>query len=85
MFKIGEFSKIIKVSIRLNISIGTKSTEIGYINRNNQQNKGRSEKWGTDHMQWFYHMECLNCGHKYYANGSEIWQRKCPTCQGGKA
>lgn len=65
--------------------IGMKSTEIGYVNKNNQQNKGKSEKSGTDHMQWFYHMECLNCGNKYYANGSDIWQRKCPTCQGGKA
>lgn len=26
-------------------------------------------------------MECLNCGHNYRANGTDIWQRKCPKCQ----
>lgn len=26
-------------------------------------------------------MECLDCGYKYYANGSDIWLRKCPQCQ----
>ncbi len=40
---------------------------------------------GTDNQQWFYEMECLGCGYKYYANGSDIWQRKCPKCQGGRA
>ncbi len=29
-------------------------------------------------------MECLNCGYKYYANGSDIWLRKCPQCQSMK-
>lgn len=61
-----------------------KSTEVGYINDNDQKNNGRSNERGTDHGQWFYYMECLRCGHKYYANGSDIWQRKCPNCQGGK-
>ena len=61
-----------------------KSTEKGYINKNNQKNNGISPHEGTDNNQYFYEMECLNCGHKYYANGSDIWQRKCPVCQGGK-
>jgi len=60
------------------------TTEAGYINKNNQLNHGRSEKEGNDHNQYFYNMECLLCGHTYYANGSDIWQRKCPKCQGGK-
>lgn len=60
------------------------TTEAGYINKNNQLNHGRSEKEGNDHNQYFYNMECLLCGHTYYANGSDIWQRKCPNCQGGK-
>ena len=25
-------------------------------------------------------MECLECGHKYLANGCDIWLRKCPAC-----
>ena len=60
-----------------------KSTDIGYINKNQQKNLGRTDTPGTDHNQYFYEMECLNCGHKYYANGSDIWHRKCPGCQGG--
>ncbi len=61
-----------------------KWTETGSINKNNQRNNGRTDERGTDNGQWFYEMECLNCGHKYKANGSDIWQRKCPQCQGGK-
>ena len=57
----------------------------GYINKNNQKNNGITPHEGTDNNQHFYEMECLNCGHKYYANGSDIWQRKCPVCQGGKS
>lgn len=62
-----------------------KTTEEGYINKNNQQNNGRTTMSGTDYNQYLYEMECLNCGHKYYANGSDIWLRKCPNCQGGKS
>lgn len=61
-----------------------KYTEAGTINRNNQRNNGKTNLPGTDNEQWFYEMECLNCGHKYHANGSDIFQRKCPKCQGGR-
>lgn len=61
-----------------------KTTEKGYLNKNNQKNNGRTNKPGTDFGQWFYEMECMNCGHKYNANGTDIWQRKCPKCQGGR-
>lgn len=60
-----------------------KTTETGYINKNNQRNAGKTDMQGTDHGQYLYAMECLNCGHKYFANGSDIWLRKCPECQGG--
>ena len=59
-----------------------KTTETGYINKNNQRNAGKTDMQGTDHGQYLYAMECLNCGHKYFANGSDIWQRKCPECRG---
>ena len=62
----------------------TNSTETGYINKNNQRNNGCTYTHGTDYNQKFYSMECLSCGHKYRANGTDIWQRKCPQCQGGK-
>jgi hypothetical protein len=61
------------------------STEIGFINKNNQRNNGKTNLQGTDNNQFFYEMECLNCGHIYHANGTDIWQRKCPLCQGGKS
>ena len=61
-----------------------KSTDAGYVNKKNQKNLGKTTKPGTDNNQWFYEMECLDCGHKYYANGSDVWQRKCPKCQGGQ-
>lgn len=61
-----------------------KSTEAGYVNKKNQKNLGKTSKPGTDNNQRFYQMECLDCGHQYFANGSDIWQRKCPNCQGGQ-
>ena len=60
------------------------STESGFVNKNNQRNNGRTDKPGTGNGQWFYDMECLKCGHTYYANGHDIWLRKCPKCQGGR-
>jgi predicted Zn-ribbon and HTH transcriptional regulator len=60
------------------------TTVSGYINRNRQKNVGETGEPGTDHMQQLYLMKCLDCGYEYKANGSDIWQRKCPKCQHGK-
>lgn len=60
------------------------STITGFINRNDQRNNGKSNEIGTDHGQWFYKMECLKCHYTYHANGTDIFQRKCPRCQGGR-
>ena len=64
----------------------TETTTIGYINRNNQIVHGTVGIKGNDHGQLSYMLECLmkGCGHKYGANGTDIFQRKCPKCQGGK-
>ncbi len=64
----------------------TATTQIGYVNRNNQRCCGHTGEQGTDHLQFAYKMECLNreCGHIYWANGSDVFQRRCPACQGGK-
>lgn len=59
------------------------STDPGYINGNYQRNLGKSEQKGTDFMQYLYHMRCELCGHEYTANGSDIFLKKCPHCQGG--
>ena len=61
-----------------------KTTEIGYINRNNQENLGQTSEIGSLHGQYFYQMKCHYCGGIYKANASDIFQRKCPRCQGGR-
>ena len=38
-----------------------KSTETNYVNRNNQMNIEKLNERGTDNLQWFYQMKCLNC------------------------
>lgn len=58
-----------------------KTLEIGYINKNNQKNLGCKGKSETHYNQNFFEMECLECGHKYLANGCDVWLRKCPVCQ----
>lgn len=62
------------------------TTQKGYINRNQQCCEGHRGTQGNDHGQRSYKMRCLvkNCGHKYGANGSDVFQRKCPRCQGGR-
>ena len=62
------------------------TTNIGYINRNGQKNLDRTkpQQVGTDHCQYIYILQCSECGHKYGSNGSDIFQRKCPSCQGGR-
>lgn len=64
--------------------VSIKSTDTGFTNNNNQINKGRTGEIGSDHMQWFYAMRCGYCNFEYTANGSDIWERKCPKCQGGR-
>jgi hypothetical protein len=62
------------------------TTQIGYVNRNNQRCSGHRGIAGTDHLQRAYRMECLepDCGSVYGANGSDVFQRRCPDCQGGE-
>lgn len=62
-----------------------KTTKIGYVNRNNQKNLGHQGKSGNDHNAFLYTLQCQNpkCLHEYGSNGSDIFQRKCPECQGG--
>lgn len=59
------------------------STDVGYVNDQNQKNLGKTEKRGTGYGQMLYQMECLDCHHIYYANGHDVFLKKCPKCQGG--
>ena len=79
-----EISKCKESESEEKVKMSARTTDIGYVNKNSQMNMGRTNEPGTDHMQWFYNMKCTKCGHEYKANGSDIWQRKCPKCQGGR-
>ena len=61
-----------------------KTTDIGYVNVNGQVVIERTEVRGSDHLQYVYVLECRDCHSRYGANGSDIWERKCPKCQGGR-
>jgi hypothetical protein len=54
------------------------TTQIGYINRNNQEVMRRTNSPGTDHNQVVYVLHCEYCGKEYGANGSDIHHKLCP-------
>ena len=64
-------------------SVPGKTTVPGYCNRNNQVVVQPTDVPGNDHNQFVYVLRCGNCGQEYGANGSDIWQRRCPACDGG--
>jgi plasmid stabilization system protein ParE len=64
-------------------SILERSTSPGYVNRNHQVVIRRTERPGNDHLQRVYELCCQRCDHRYGANGSDIFQRRCPSCQDG--
>jgi len=63
----------------------SETTQIGYVNPNGQECLGTAGEAGNDHVQYAYKVLCQKCGHIYGANGSDLFQRKCPHCQNGKA
>jgi hypothetical protein len=64
-------------------AMGKGTTEPGYTNRNGQAVVRPTHLPGTDYNQYVYVLRCGNCAYEYGANGSDIFQRKCPSCQGG--
>jgi hypothetical protein len=62
------------------------ATRIGYRNRNDQVVIHATGLPGNDHNQYIYVLRCERdgCGYEYGANGSDIFQRKCPRCQCGQ-
>ncbi len=64
--------------------ISAETTEPGYRNRNGQVVIRDTGLAGNDHYQRVYEIECGRCRHRYGANGSDIWQRRCPECDGGR-
>jgi hypothetical protein len=74
-----ENKKIIQQGLFNQYTIST--TDVGYINKNNQENCGITGKEGTHAGQKLYQMKCMKCDFIYEANGCDIWLRKCPRCQ----
>jgi hypothetical protein len=62
---------------------GRGTTEIGYINPRKQTVLEKTDRAGSDHRQRIYILRCEMCGAQYGANGSDIFQRRCPSCQNG--
>ena len=59
------------------------SVQIGKANKNGQRCCGHRGVPGTDNLQYAYKVECLKCGYVYGANGTAMFERRCPECQGG--
>jgi len=60
------------------------TTRPGFINRNAQRVIRDTGAPGTEPSQTAYILECEQCQHRYAANGSDIFERRCPKCQSGK-
>jgi hypothetical protein len=60
------------------------STRPGFTNANGQTVIRPTGLAGTDYGQSIYVLWCGHCSEEYGANGSDIWLRKCPKCQGGR-
>jgi hypothetical protein len=54
------------------------TTSPGFENKNGQIVVKGTSKSGTDHNQYIYILRCNHCGTVYGANGSDIWERRCP-------
>lgn len=61
------------------------TTVPGYRNRNGQIVVRPTGLHGNDHLQRIYVLRCEKCQVEYGANGSDIFQRRCPSCDGGRA
>ncbi len=59
------------------------TTTPGFVNVHGQEVIRNTGKAGTDHGQYIYELKCQHCGKHYGANGSDIFERKCPICQKG--
>ena len=60
------------------------TTQPGFINRNAQRVIRATGLPAADKLQTAYVLECQQCQHRYAANGSDIFERRCPKCQSGK-
>lgn len=60
------------------------TTAPGYRNKYGQVVVRKTDLPGNDHMQRIYVLRCESCQTEYGANGSDIFQRRCPICDSGR-
>ncbi|MCJ2035750.1 hypothetical protein [Methylobacterium sp. J-068] len=60
------------------------TTELGYVNVNDQMVLRNTGGTGTDHARTGYVMRCLECEHEYGADGADIPACHCPACDSGR-
>ena len=60
------------------------TTTPGYHNKHGQVVVRATDLPGNDHLQRIYVLRCGQCSNEYGANGSDIFQRRCPRCDGGR-
>ena len=60
-----------------------RTTEPGYVNRRGQRVLRKTAELGNDHNQRVHVLKCGDCDHECGANGSDIFQWRCPECQNG--
>ena len=80
LYPIEKYIKKTKVNKQEKRKKEGKTLVVGYVNRNNQENKGCLNKPGNHYNQRAYLMHCNECGHEYEANGCDVAIRKCPKC-----
>ncbi len=56
----------------------------GSINRNGQRVVGFLRNDPSNSLNKIYEVACTLCAYDYAAYGSDLWQRKCPSCQDGR-
>jgi len=66
------------------MSTNAGTTKTGFVNGNGQVTIRNTQRPGNDHMQYTYQVVCSHCGYNYGCNGSDLYDRKCPKCQGGR-
>ncbi|MBQ7359525.1 MAG: hypothetical protein IJW63_05475 [Lachnospiraceae bacterium] len=76
----GQKQSIVRSEFKPSKSKERKTLVEGYINRNNQENRGCLNKPGNHYNQVAYLLHCNCCGFEYEANGCDVAIRKCPKC-----
>ena len=80
----GKRKPAVRKSKQTNVSASSEGTTTsGFRNSNGQTVLRRTAEPGNDHNQRVYVLRCGECSFEYGANGSDIWRRRCPSCQGG--